>query len=172
MSKLDRIEKNSNREKRVFWQAAVIGAILLIVDQCTKWYFVKNFQLGQSCELLSGFLNFTYVRNIGAAWSMLSGYVWLLLAFGVAAGIAIICCFRTLAEGCIERYFALLMVISGILGNSFDRAFHGAVIDFIHIHYYNIWHYPIFNVADIAICCGVGIYLLSGFCRKSAAKEK
>ena len=64
------------------------------------------------------------------------------------------------------------MIFAGIAGNSFDRAFHGAVIDFIHIHYYDLWHYPVFNVADIAICTGVGIYILSGFLRKTPDGKK
>ncbi len=168
----DRIEKNSSRERASLLWASVIALLIVIIDQWTKWYFIRNYKLGDTTHILTGILNFTYVQNIGAAWSMLSGKVWLLLLFGIAAGTAIIYFFRKLAEGCVERYYALLLVISGIIGNSFDRAFHGAVIDFIHVHYYDSWHYPVFNVADMAICVGVFIYLISGFCRKSTDVEK
>ena len=166
------IEKNSPREKRILLLAIIVSALLLIADQWTKWYFVRNFVLGESVPVISGWLNFTYVQNLGAAWSMFSGQVLLLLIIGIAAGIGIVIFFRKLAESCPERYFALLMVISGIIGNCFDRAFHGAVIDFIHVHYYNIWHYPVFNVADMAICTGVGIFILSSLFRKSPEKDK
>lgn len=168
----DRIEKNSPRERASLLWAAVIALLVVILDQWTKWYFIRNYKMGVPTPIIPGVLNFTYVENIGAAWSMLSGQVWLLLLFGITAGAAIIYFFRKLAEGCVERYYALLLVISGIIGNSFDRAFHGAVIDFIHVHYYESWHYPVFNVADMAICIGVFIYLISGFCRKSPEAEK
>ena len=167
-----RVIPHSRREKLIVAAALVSALLLLAADQVTKAWFVRNFELYQSIPLVPGWLNFTYVRNLGAAWSMLSGYVWLLLGFGLLAGAGIIVFFRKLAESCPERYFALLMVISGIIGNCFDRAFHGAVIDFIHVHYYNIWHYPVFNVADMAICTGVGIFILSSLFRKSPEKDK
>ena len=172
MNWLDRIEKNSPRERKHLIIALAIALVSVVIDQWTKWFFVLNYRKGESSELIPGILNFTYVHNFGAAWSMLSGKVWLLLLFGIAAGVAIVWFFRKLAEGCVERYYALLLVISGIIGNSFDRAFHGSVVDFIHVHYHDSWHYPVFNVADMAICIGVGIYLISGFCRKPVEKEK
>ena len=172
MSWRDRIEKNSSREKSVFIRAGVVALLILAADQLTKWYFIRNFALGESVELIPGILNFTSVRNLGAAWSIFSGHVWMLLIFGILAGVGIIVFFRKLTEGCAERYYALLLILAGILGNSFDRFFHGAVVDFIHVHYLNIWHYPVFNVADMAICTGVGIYLLSGFLRPELPKDK
>ena len=69
---------------------------------------------------------------------------------------------------------AAFLVISGILGNSIDRLWRGAVVDFIDVHYYDVWRYPVFNVADIAICTGVGIFILSTLIRPEkgkAAKE-
>ena len=171
MSCLTRLERGTAREKRIFYTALAVALLVLLVDQATKWFFVCNFKLHETVEIIPGIFNFTSVRNIGAAWSMLSGHVWLLLGFGLLAGAGIIVFFRKLAENCPERYWALLLVLSGIAGNSFDRAFHGCVVDFIHIHYYNEWHYPVFNVADMAICIGVGMYVLSGLLRKSPENE-
>ncbi len=167
----DRIETKSCREKKVVVIALVIAIVLLAIDQATKWYIVCAYNLFESHPVISGLLNITSVRNLGAAWSILTGHVWLLFVFGILAGAGIIVFFRKLAEGCIERYFALMLILSGIAGNSFDRAFHGEVVDFIHVHYYDLWHFPVFNVADMAICTGVGIYLLSGFLRKTPEKE-
>ena len=171
MNWLERIEESSARERKLLILSSVMAVLVALSDQVTKWFFVLNYKLGESSSLIPGFLNFTYVRNLGAAWSVLSGKVWLLFITGLAAAAAIIWYFRKLAEGCAERYFALMLVLGGIAGNSFDRAFHGAVVDFIHVHYYNIWHYPIFNVADISICCGVGIFLISSFFRKPQEKQ-
>lgn len=172
MKSLALVEKNSPREKKILLWSIVVALVLLIADQWTKWYFVRNFALYESVELIPGWLNFTSVRNFGAAWSIFSGQVLMLLLFGIAAEIGIVIFFRKLAENCPERYFALLMVLSGIIGNCFDRAFHGAVVDFIHVHYYDIWHYPVFNVADMAICTGVGIYVISSLFRKNPEKDQ
>ncbi len=166
-----RVIPHSRREKLIVAAALVSALLLLAADQVTKAWFVRNFELYQSIPLVPGWLNFTYVRNLGAAWSMFSGQIWALAGFGIAVALGIIIFFRKLAENCPERYFALLLVISGIAGNSIDRIWRGAVVDFIHVHYYSVWHYPVFNIADVAICCGIGIYLISGFCRKSDTGE-
>ena len=65
-----------------------------------------------------------------------------------------------------------MLVLSGIVGNSIDRIWHGEVIDFIDFHYYDMWSYPVFNVADIAICTGVGVYMLSNLLRKTPKEEQ
>ena len=162
----ERITANSADEKRWLCCSIVVAVILLAADQLTKEWFVRNFQLYQTVEIIPGWLNFTYVRNLGAAWSMFHGHVWPLLIFSVVVAAGIILFLRRLTEGCPERYVSLLMVVAGTLGNAIDRGFRGAVVDFIHVHYHAVWHYPVFNVADIAICTGVGLFVLSNFLRK------
>ena len=63
-----------------------------------------------------------------------------------------------------------LLVGGGIVGNSIDRLWRGAVVDFFDFTF-GTYHYPIFNVADCAICVGVFIYLLSSFLRKPRQPE-
>ena len=104
MSWLDRIEKDSPRERKTLIPAVIIAVVMVVIDQWTKWFFINNYELGETSPLIPGILNFTYVRNLGAAWSILSGKVWLLLLFGIAAGAAISYYFSTLAEGCVEMY--------------------------------------------------------------------
>ena len=98
---------------------------------------------------------------------MFCGYSWVLMLIGLAAAIVLVWFFRAIAEAWRERYYALAIVLSGIIGNTLDRFYHGVVVDFIHVHWYNVWHYPVFNVADMAICCGVCVLFLSVFLRKS-----
>ena len=129
-----------------------------------------SFRLYESRPVIPGWLSLTSVRNHGAAWSMLSGHGWLLLLIAFAALAAILWYFRSLTEGWCERYIAAFMVISGIFGNSIDRLWRGAVVDFIDVHYYDVWRYPVFNVADIAICTGVGIFVLSSLLRPDLKK--
>ncbi|RXY98178.1 signal peptidase II, partial [Klebsiella pneumoniae] len=56
--------------------------------------------------------------------------------------------------------FGLALVLGGALGNLIDRLLHGHVIDFIHVHYADVWNYPIFNIADIGICIGVALIVI------------
>ena len=159
------LEPDSRREKIVLFSAAALALFMLLLDQGTKVWVERSFKLHESRPLIAGWLSFTSVRNHGAAWSMLTGQTWFLLAVAALAFIAILFFFHRLSEGWTERYFAQFLVLSGIVGNSIDRLWRGAVVDFIDVHYYTRWSYPVFNVADIAICTGVGIYVLSSFLR-------
>ena len=75
--------------------------------------------------------------------------------------------FSYLTEGYPERYFAIFIILGGVVGNSIDRIWRGAVVDFFDLHYYEAYHWPVFNIADIAICVGVGIFVLSSLLRPS-----
>ena len=108
----ERITANSADEKRWLCCSIVVAVILLTADQLTKEWFVRNFQLYQTVEIIPGWLNFTYVRNLGAAWSMFHGHVWPLLIFSVVVAAGIIIFLRRLTEGCPERYVSLLMVVA------------------------------------------------------------
>ena len=67
---------------------------------------------------------------------------------------------RKLCDGYAERYAAILTVLSGVIGNSIDRIWRGEVVDFLDC-YINKYHWPAFNIADCAICIGIGLYTLS-----------
>jgi len=164
---MKRIVPNSASEKRIFILSGIVALILLLIDQATKLWVVRSFELYERVDLIPGLFSFTYVRNYGAAWSILSGQVWLLVAISLVTAAAMVYFFRKLAEGCAERYYALMLVYSGLVGNLIDRTLSGSVVDFLDVHWKNVWQYPVFNVADMAICCGVFIYLISSFCRKS-----
>lgn len=161
------IQPHTPAEKKVLLFSSFLLLFFLVLDQATKLLVMGTMRLRESIVLIPGWFNLTYVRNTGAAWSMLAGFPWLLLGFGAAAGILVIVFFRRWSEGFPERYAALSLIESGIIGNSIDRLWHGAVIDFLHVHYYEVYHYPVFNVADCAICVGVGLFILSNLLRKN-----
>jgi len=160
-----RLDDNSRRERFFLAGSVALALILLLLDQGTKLWVERTFALHESRPVIHGWLSLTSVRNYGAAWSILSGHGWILLAIALAALMAILRFFRALTENWPERYIAAFMVISGIIGNSIDRLWRGAVVDFIDVHYYDVWKYPVFNIADIAICTGVGIFVLSSLLR-------
>ena len=163
------VELHSRRERVVMIVSAAAALFVLLLDQATKLWVVSS--LHESRTIIPAILEFTRVRNTGAAFGMFSGQMWLLLLVALAAFLAILFFFYDLCDGFPERYFALLLVLSGILGNSIDRLWRGNVVDFIHVHYKNVWHYAVFNVADIAICVGVGIFVLSSFIRPDKKKS-
>ena len=166
-------EKGSSAEKRLIAVSVILAVLFLAADQITKLGVMQNFVLYESVPVIDGILSWTYVRNRGAAWGILAGRTWLLLVVAAAVFALMVKFFRYLTEGYAERIIALGLVMSGIIGNSIDRVWHGEVIDFIDVHYHNVWHYPVFNIADIAICTGVGIFILSSLLRPSAKdKEK
>ena len=167
-----RVQPGGAREKRLWLIGFLLGGAMLLIDQMSKIACEHYFRLGERVELIAGFFDLTHVRNKGAAWSMFSGQRFLLLAVAMLALAGIIRYFRQLAENLPERYLALALVLSGIVGNSIDRLWRGEVVDFFSLHYRDIYYYPVFNVADICICVGVGIFLLSSLFRHSAPAEK
>ncbi len=171
-----RIEFGSSREKTAWAAMIIIMIVMLGLDLASKFLVMKNFELGESLPIIKNCFSLTYVTNPGAAWGMMAGKQYLLLAISLVVFIGCLVFLRKLTEGYIERYWAVGLLFSGILGNSFDRIYHGEVIDFLdcfivinnHAH-----HWPIFNVADIAICCGVGIFVLSSLihdCKKKKSE--
>lgn len=165
------LEPHSGRERMMLVCSAALAFFTLLLDQGTKLWVEHAFKLHESLVLIDGWLSFTYVRNTGAAWSMLKGQTWLLLVIAALAFGAILYFFHFLAEQWPERYFAIFLVLSGILGNSIDRLWRNAVVDFVDVHYHRVWTYPIFNVADIAICVGVGVFVLSSFIRPDKKRD-
>ncbi|MGB1582065.1 MAG: signal peptidase II, partial [Nevskiales bacterium] len=100
------------------------------------------------------------MHNTGAAFSMFSGASPLLfIGLGVAVSIGVLIWLRKNPRGEQIMAVALVLVLGGALGNVIDRATRGHVIDFLDFHAFG-WHWPSFNVADIAIVAGAGLLIL------------
>ncbi len=169
------LQPGSSAERKVIAWSVVLAAVLLLADQWSKAAVVCCFEKFESVPLIRNFFSLTYVTNRGAAWSMLEGQIWLLLLIAAAVTAGSLWFMRRLTEGYIERYIALFMVLSGVFGNSIDRIWRGAVVDFFDVFVVyggKAYHWPVFNVADCAICVGVGIFLISSLCRPSNDKNK
>lgn len=142
-----------------------LSLIIIIIDLWSKYIVVKNLAFGESINILPIF-NFTYARNYGAAFSFLADhsgwqkYFFLGLAIVISAGL-VFALFKNQAVKKSENS-AYALIIGGAIGNAIDRAYNGYVVDFLHF-YWDIYHYPVFNVADIAICVGAGYLILEAF---------
>jgi signal peptidase II len=136
----------------------IVGIVCL--DQATKFAVVSHFGLGDYVSVINGFFDFRYVRNTGAAWGIFSGQgTFLILLSVVMLGVIFVCRRQFLYDTKLHRVAGGLMT-AGIVGNLIDRLKWGFVIDFLDF-YAGDKHFPAFNVADSAICVGVGLYITS-----------
>lgn len=149
----------------------LVGAVVGL-DQVTKRAVHNNFNLYESRPIVESFLNLTYVRNSGAAFGLLSQQkpaflrVFFLSVTSLALVILLIYYARVPWTQMLTLW-GLCLIASGALGNGIDRLWLGQVIDFIDVHVKN-YHWPAFNVADSAICVGVGFLIIDTFRSPSA----
>ncbi|MBE6936238.1 MAG: signal peptidase II [Ruminococcaceae bacterium] len=134
-----------------------VGIVLL--DQVTKVWALNTLKTGGDITVIPGVFYLSYATNNGAAWSMFAGQRALLLL--VSAG-ALILMLWLLKKNYIDTNlgrFSIYMVMGGAFGNLIDRALRtdGRVIDLFD---FRLIHFPIFNVADVFICVGGGLFAL------------
>ena len=150
--------------KRKYWVLLITCFWILLTDQWSKHIVQEKLPLYMRVEVIRGFFNLTHVRNPGGAFGILGGDkagLSGLLFVGVslvAIGIIIFLFLKVKEE---ERHLclSLSLVLSGALGNLIDRVRYGEVIDFLDF-YISSYHWPAFNIADTAICIGIGLMAL------------
>lgn len=144
-----------------------LSAIVIILDQFTKYLVRSTFGLHESIEV-TPFFNMVFVMNRGAAFSFLStADGWqreLFIAIAVAASIWIAWLLRKHSAQ-VLFCVALSLILGGAIGNVIDRVLYGAVIDFLDFHAYG-YHWPAFNVADTAISCGAALLIFEALTAK------
>ncbi len=131
-----------------------LAALVVLLDQVTKSIVVSSMVEGQSIPVIHNIFHLTYILNPGAAFGMFANSRTFFMGIALLV-IAIIWWFRReiLAEPlCVRAGTALFL--GGAIGNLIDRTKNGLVVDFLD---FRIW--PIFNIADIAICVGVGFII-------------
>ncbi len=138
----------------------IVAILITLIDQATKTLVRYSFVLGESRAVIDGFFDLTYLRNTGAAWGMLGGYNTVLMILSVLMLVVVTLFRRSFLSDTWEHRLALGLLVGGILGNLIDRIRLGYVVDFLNFHIAG-YHWPVFNVADAAICVGVGIYVIS-----------
>ncbi|MCK3655272.1 signal peptidase II [Pasteurellaceae bacterium Macca] len=150
-----------------------LSLAVIAVDLFTKYLVVQGFELHESIPILPIF-SLTYARNYGAAFSFLADhsgwqtYFFLGLAV-VISFILVVMLWRNQASLKLQNS-AYALIIGGAIGNAIDRAYHGYVVDFLHF-YWDIYHYPIFNIADISIVVGAGLLILESLLANRKQKK-
>lgn len=139
-----------------------LSGLVILVDQVTKRAVDASMQLYETIALIP-FFQLTYLRNQGAAFSLLSqagGWQrWFFILLAVVASIAISLWLKRLPKDRRFEACAWALVLGGAIGNLIDRILYGYVIDFFDA-FYQDWHFPAFNVADSAISVGVTMLLI------------
>lgn len=149
-------------DRRPAWLAFAIVAVVIALDQLTKYLAVRELTDRDPVRLVGDLLQLRLIRNSGAAFSFATGMTWVLTA--ISATVCVVIVRYAFRLGSRWWAVALGLMLGGALGNLVDRFFRdpgfarGHVVDFIAVP-----HYPIFNVADSAVVCGAVLIAVLGF---------
>lgn len=150
-----------------------LAALVIFLDQITKWMVVKNMELGERIGIWDPWLGLLSHRNRGAAWGMLEGQMWLFTIVTIGVIIAILYFYHTEAKGKPFFQVSLMILLGGAIGNFIDRLFLGEVVDFVDVLIPVIdYHFPIFNIADAALTIAVVMLLIAIILDDRAEKKK
>jgi signal peptidase II len=146
---------------------ATLALCVLVADQITKWFVLRDIFPGDEIPVIPGFFSLTYRVNTGAAWSMFTGNNAVLATVALVALVVLYLTRHHFSADRLAGQFAFGLIFGGIIGNLTDRLMPGrhAVVDFLHFYMArrgtpDFFDFPAFNVADSAICTGVALIFL------------
>lgn len=145
--------------------------VVVLTDQLTKRLIMENLSLYETINIIPGFFNLTYIHNPGAAFGLFAGNgegwrLWFFAVVTLTALIVIIFLYRYYRDKGFFYVFCLGLIGGGAVGNLIDRFRFGSVVDFLDF-YIGSHHWPAFNLADSAICLGIGFFIWAGFFRNN-----
>lgn len=135
------------------------GLLFFIGDILSKLIISSLIKLNDSIVIIENFFSLTYVHNFGAAWSILKDKRLFLILISVGALVVIIKYIKDFKDNFKNR-LAFSLLIGGLMGNLYDRIIYGYVRDFLDFKIFN-YNYPIFNIADIFIFCGILLLIIA-----------
>lgn len=144
--------KDKIKENKKIICLAIMIALIIVIDQITKFAIVKNIY-ASSITVLEGVLNFTYVENTGGAYGIGNDSTLMFIIVNVIV-ITLITKFILSKKNDISTYIliSLGLILAGGIGNLIDRIFRGFVVDYIDVN--QLIKFPVFNIADICIVLG------------------
>ncbi|MBF7075290.1 signal peptidase II [Streptococcus sp. HF-100] len=135
----------------------IVIVALIALDQWVKFEIVKNIQLGRVKPFIPKILSLTYLRNTGAAFSILENQQWLFAVITLVVIGAAIWYLSKHIKGSVWLLSALSLIIAGGIGNFIDRMRQGFVVDMFQLDFIN---FAIFNVADSYLTIGVLVLIV------------
>jgi signal peptidase II len=145
---------------------AVFALFVMALDQITKAIVLRFLGLMDEKVVVEGFFKFVHWGNTGAAWSLFSGNNAALALVAVFALVALFLTRHHFSSHTLSGQIAFGLIFGGIAGNLTDRLLPSrhAVVDFLYFYLQQrggrVIDFPAFNVADTAICTGVGLIFL------------
>ncbi len=156
------------------WGWLWISVAVFVLDYFTKIWASHSLIYGWPRPVLS-FLSWTLAHNTGAAFSFLhdaGGWQrWFFVAIALLVSSALLVWLKRLPSGSRWLPIAIALLLGGALGNLYDRALTGYVVDFIHVHYQG-WNFPAFNIADCGITVGAVMLIIDSLFLESRREGK
>ena len=146
------------------WRIACLALVVFVLDQVTKLFVLRFLGYGDDRDIIPGFFKFVHWHNTGAAWSMFRGNNAVLAVVALVALVILFLTRHHFDVHSVGGQVSLGLIFGGILGNLTDRIARDHVIDFLY--FYLVRRdgqeagFPAFNVADSAICIGVGLLFI------------
>lgn len=144
---------------------------VLMLDLVTKITVQTSLELHRQIPIIENFFYITYAKNTGAAWSMLSGKQFFLIAISMIGVIIFLYMYFKTPEQDKFGKVCLSLMIAGAAGNLIDRVTLGYVRDFLDFVIFG-YDFPIFNVADMALCIGIVLLLVQTLLKKDEVNGK
>lgn len=150
------------------WMWLMLSLAIALADQLLKFAIVDSLPVGTVIPLTE-FFNLVHFWNTGAAFSFLADaggwqrYFFIAIAFGVSVALALL----LRKPQAFSEALGYSLILGGAVGNLIDRAFRGHVIDYLDF-YWQSWHWPAFNLADIGIVGGAAMLVLGSLLRPTA----
>ncbi len=134
---------------------AIMIVLMIVLDQLVKYWAFTRLSVIGTIPLIDSVFHLTYVENHGAAFSILQNQRWLFLILTpiIMAGILYVL-HKKMVYAKTGR-IGLYLILAGAVGNLIDRIWHGFVVDLFD---FRLIHFPVFNVADIYVVCGVALF--------------
>jgi signal peptidase II len=150
------------------------SAVTLAADQLTKAWATASLKPVVFIEVIPGFFRLSYATNRGVAFSLFADSQfdirWILAGVSLVAALFVLSYFSRAPVGKPWLNLSLALLLAGIVGNMIDRVRLGEVVDFIELHWRDLYSWPTFNIADSAICVGAVLLAIEMLREEKAAK--
>lgn len=146
--------------QRQWWIAGILFSCMVLLDRITKIWALL---MCQSEQEITPFFATKCILNRGISWGLFqsdNGYIFAIISVLIALFIGLFIWWVARSVQSLGSLMGVALVLSGATSNLFDRVWYGGVIDFIVLSYHT-WTFPVFNIADVAICVGVAILFLT-----------
>lgn len=158
-------------------RVAVLAGAIVLFDQLTKALVLRTLSYGRDEKIVvDGFFKFVHWGNTGAAWSMFHGNNELLAIVSLVALLVLFIYRHHFDTRTVLGQISLGLIFGGIIGNLIDRLFRNHVIDFLYFYLQQRdgreVGFPAFNVADTAICTGVGLLFILSWRQETQGSPK